>query len=78
MNKAENPLYPIARTKHKEDIASREFIFVENTGNNSDTYTLGFCRGVSYMADIMNEKLAALQKAYDELNAIYQNKEKSY
>ncbi len=66
----ENPLFPIARAKHFEDRNSQEFPFLHSSENNSDTYTLGFCRGVSHAAGIWQIQIDMLLKQVQELKAL--------
>ena len=46
-----NPLFAIAADKHKEDLFTGEFAFLNSTEANQKNYTLGFCRGVSYATE---------------------------
>lgn len=68
--KAENPLFPIARTKHREAINSNDFDFLANTQANENTFTLGFCGGVGYASDLLNKQILELQQKVKDLEAM--------
>jgi hypothetical protein len=67
MDKKINPLFPIAIEKHKEDLLDKGYWFLDHSEANESTYTLGFCRGVSYATDIFRGQIADLQKKLAEI-----------
>lgn len=67
--KEENPLFPIARSKHFLDVQSREYEFLGENYYNSQTYILGFCRGVLHATALMEEKLKLVTDAYNKLKS---------
>jgi hypothetical protein len=68
--KTENPLFPIARQKHYNDYASCDFKFLNDHDDNEDTYTLGFCRGVSHSTEIWQKQIGLLQQRVKELESL--------
>ena len=65
--KSENPLFAIARTKHLYQYVSGDFEFLNDSEENKNTYTLGFCAGVSHAAEIFEIQIEALQAKVKEL-----------
>lgn len=63
----QNPLFAIAATKHNEDRQSATYDFLQNTTQNQNCYTLGFCRGVSHATNIFQQQILDLQKQLAEL-----------
>lgn len=61
MNKTDNPLFAIAKEKWNNDLYSFDYSFMQKTDVSQDTYTLGFCRGVSHATDIFQKQIADLQ-----------------
>jgi len=62
MNKTDNPLFAIASEKHLLDYSTNEYDhFLNGSEGNQDTYTLGFCRGVSHATDIFQKQILELQ-----------------
>ena len=68
--KTENPLFPIARQKHYNDYVSCDFKFLNDHDDNEDTYTLGFCRGVSHATETWQKQIEQLQTKVRELEAL--------
>lgn len=66
----DNPLFPIAKAKHLEDVRSGDYDFLINALNNQSCYTLGFCRGVAHASDIFSKQIELLQKQVKELSQI--------
>lgn len=63
----QNPLFAIAVQKHTENHRSAEYDFLTDTPSNKNTFTLGFCNGVSYASDIFSKQIATLQRQVAEL-----------
>lgn len=65
--KTENPLFAIARTKHLYQYVSGDFEFLNDSEENKNTYTLGFCAGVEHTASIWKLEIEMLQQKVKEL-----------
>ncbi len=68
MNKQDNPLFAIAEEKHREDAESLDYHFLFHNEDSCDTYTLGFCRGVGYAAEMFEKQIADLNRQLSELS----------
>jgi len=66
-NKTENPLFPIARDKHRERYFQKDFDFLSTNSDNETTFVLGFCDGVSHAAGIWEQKIIELQQIIEQL-----------
>ena len=63
----ENPLFLIARDKHRERINEGGFEMLANNNNNINTFTLGFCDGVAYSTGIFQKQIASLQEQINSM-----------
>ena len=68
--KAENPLFPIARTKHREAVNTNDFDFLTQTPANENTFILGFCTGVGHASEKFSKQIQEMQQTIKELKAM--------
>lgn len=70
IQKEENPLFPIARTKHSEAFNTGDFVFLINTLPNENTFILGFCEGAGHAAGVFKKQIEEMQSKLSELNKL--------
>jgi len=70
----DNPLFLIAKDKQRERIKEGGFDFLNPTDQNINTFTLGFCDGVTYSTGVFQKQIAMLEYQLKELQKLQNSK----